>query len=478
MQTRQAVAIIGGGASGLFTAIQIISQGGLDGPRVHLIEKQETFGFGAAYSTNDPSHLLNTRAGNMSGFPDKPRHFLDWLQTWSEGFGPISPSSFVSRQTYGHYLRSLLCDAVTGADAAGRFYIVLDEAVSLRRAPDRGFLVQLALGKEIKADSVVLALGNPPPHPPGVADSSVLASPHYVGDPWSCGLSAIEPKDGPILILGTGLTTVDVVVSLARNGHRGPFMALSRRGLLPRRHAEASSGHPLPDPPELSLNIVSDLRAVRRSVQEQVEEGRDWRDIIDALRPITTGYWRSLPLSDQKRFLRHLRPWWDVHRHRIAPQAAEELHSLLASERLKIMQGRLKSLALSNHPVLPVSVTWTPKGRHTQDRFSVSKIINCMGPGGNLRLSPFLLIRQMLAERLVQPDALGLGLAVDDEGRVLTAQGEAEPKLFALGPITRGTFWEVTAIPDIRVKAAKVAEDLLLALKGNVSSKTLGDAAA
>lgn len=480
MQARQAVAIIGGGASGLFTAIQIISQGGRNGPRVYLIEKEQTFGFGAAYSTNDPSHLLNTRVGNMSGFPDKPRHFLDWLQTNSEGSRQINPSSFVSRQTYGRYLRSLLCDAVTGADAVGRFYIVPDEAVSVRRALDGGFSVQLALGKEIKADSVVLALGNPPPHPPGIADSDVLASPHYIGDPWSCSLSEIEPKEGPILILGTGLTMVDVVMSLAQNGHRGPIMALSRRGLIPRRHAEAHSGHALPAPAELSLNIVSDLRAIRRLFREQNPKGVDWRDAVDALRPITTAYWRLLPLPDQKRFLRHLRPWWDVHRHRLAPQVAEELDSLLASGTLKIMQGRLKSLGLTNDLVLPVSVTWTPKAARAEDCFFVSKIINCMGPGGNLRFSPFVLIRQMLAEGLIEPDALALGLAVDDEGRALTPSGEAEPGLFALGPITRGTFWEVTAIPDIRVKAAEVAVAVLLALKRNVHAepKRGGDAAA
>ena len=134
-------------------------------------------------------------------------------------------------------------------------------------------------------------------------------------------------------------------LSLARNGHRGPIMALSRRGLLPRRHAEASSGNPLPDPPEVSSISLSDLRAVRRSVREQEEKGRDWRDIIDALRPFTTGYWRSLPLCEQKRFLRHLRPWWDVHRHVSRLRRRKKLDSLLASGRLKIIQGRLKSLA-------------------------------------------------------------------------------------------------------------------------------------
>ena len=163
--------------------------------------------------------------------------------------------------------------------------------------------------------------------------------------------------------------------------------------------------------------------------------------------------------------MRHLRPWWDAHRHRLAPQVAEDLDFLLASGRLKIMQGRLKSLALTNDPALPVSVGWMPKATHAEQRFSVAKIINCMGPGGNLRLSPFVLIRQMISERLIESDALALGLAVDEEGRALNPCGEAEPGLFALGPITRGTFWEVTAIPDIRVKAEGVAKAVLLALE-------------
>ncbi len=477
MQARQAVAIIGGGASGLLTAIQIISQGGRNGPRVYLIEKQEPFGFGAAFSTNDPSHLLNTRAGNMSGFPDKPRHFLDWLEA-NEGSGPINPFSFVSRQTYGRYLRSLLCNAVTGANAAGRFYIVPDEAASVRRAPDGRLRVQLALGKEIEADSVVLALGNPPPHAPSVADEGVLASPHYIADPWSCSLSALEPKDGPILILGTGLTMVDVVVSIVRNGHCGPIKALSRRGLLPQQHTEAPPTHPLPNGPQLSSTISSDLRAIRRSVREQSEKGGDWRDVIDALRPITTAYWRSLPLSDQKRFMRHLRPWWDVHRHRLAPQVGEGLDALLANTKLTVMRGRLKSLKLTNNPVLPVSVTWTPKAMCEAEIFAVSKIINCMGPGGNPSLSPSMLIRQMLSERLIQADALALGLAVDDDGRALAPSEDVQPGLFAVGPITRGVFWEVTAIPDIRVKAAEVAAALLLDLERAVNSGRFGSAAA
>ncbi len=466
MQSRHAVAIIGGGASGLLTAIQLLRQSGPQGPRVYLIEKQDTFGFGAAYSTNDPSHLLNTRAGNMSGFPDKPRHFLDWLQSNGEGSTAlVSPSCFVSRETYGQYLRSILRDAVTGANAAGRFYIVPDEADSVRRTSRGRFCIRLALGKEIEADIAVLAVGNPPPHPPGVADDGVLASPYYAGNPWTCTVSEIEPKDGTVLILGTGLTMVDLVLSLAREGHRGRIIALSRRGLVPHRHVEMHATDPLPAPPALASNIVADLRAVRRSVRELSLRGRDWRDVVDALRPITTAYWRALPLSEQQRFLRHLRAWWEVHRHRLAPEAADKLEALLASGSLEIRRGRLQSLALSGGKLAPVSVTWTPKATSRRMQFFASKIINCMGPGNDPRHSPFPLIRQMLSEGLIQPDALCLGLAVDGDGRAINKSGQAEPMLFALGPATRGAFWEVTAIPDIRVKAAEVAKAVLVALK-------------
>ena len=465
MQTTQAVAIIGGGASGLLTAIQLLSQSRRGGPRVYLIEKQDTFGFGAAYSTNDPSHLLNVRAGNMSGFPDQPRHFLDWLHAdCKDGTAPVTPSCFVTRQTYGRYLRSILHGAVIGAEAAGRFYVVPDEAVSIRAVPGGRFSIRLALGKDIEADCVVLAIGNPPPHPPGVSDGRVLASAHYVGDPWSTDMPFLAPEDGTTLILGTGLTMVDAVVSLERLGHRGPIVALSRRGLLPRRHASAAPSH-LPPAPPLTSNIVADLRSVRRAMREQALRGHDWRDVIDALRPITAAYWRSLPRLEQQRFLRHLRAWWEVHRHRLAPEVADKLDALTKSRKLEILRGRVKSLSLTGDPCAPVCVIWTPHASGASVHMSVSRLINCMGPGHDLRHSPFPLIRQMLSDGFIRPDALGLGLAADGIGRVIGKRGRGEPALFAIGPITRGTFWEVTAIPDIRVKAAEAAKAILQALQ-------------
>jgi uncharacterized NAD(P)/FAD-binding protein YdhS len=468
MQTRKAVAIIGGGASGLLTAIQLLSQSGASGPRVYLIEKQDTFGFGAAYATNDASHLLNVRAGNMSGFPDDPRHFIDWLQADRAGkAAAATPCCFVSRQTYGHYLRSILRDAVTGAGAAGRFYIVPDEAVSIRAMPRGGYSVRLALGKDIEANGAVLAFGNPPPHPPGVSDGGVFESPYYIGDPWSRDMSLLEPKDGTILILGTGLTMVDAVLSFVREGHRGPIVAISRRGLLPRRHALTAPSSPPPVPPRLISSLAASLRAVRYAVREHTLRGGDWREVVDSLRPMTAAYWRSLPLVEQRRFLRHLRAWWDVHRHRLAPEVANSLDALVEGGSLKIVRGRLKSFCLTGDVHAPVSATWTPYNTGGSTKMAVSRIVNCMGPGHDPRHSPFPLVRQMLAGGLIAADELGLGVAVDGMGRVIGTRGEAQPALFALGPATRGAFWEVTAIPDIRVKAAEVAKAILLAIQEN-----------
>jgi uncharacterized NAD(P)/FAD-binding protein YdhS len=466
MPDRPAIAVIGAGASGLLTAIQLLTQSGRGGPRIYLIEKSDVFGAGAAYSTNDPAHILNTRVINMSAFPDKPNHFLDWVgKTGACGPEMPTPSCFVSRHTYGQYLRALLRDAAISGDAAGRFYLVADEAVSLIRDGAGGFVIRTAIGKDRPVQAAVIATGNPPPHPPGVEDDGVLTSSYYVGDPWAAIAAASAPaKNSAVLLLGTGLTMVDFAIALTRDGHTGPIIALSRRGLLPRPHG-LPARQPLPPPPRLSSNIVTDLASLRRTIADEAARGRDWRDVIDALRPGTTAYWRSLPLSDRQRFLRHLRPWWDVHRHRLASEVAAQLQNLLQKGALEIRMGRLKALSLSKGAQEPVTVTWTPRASQTRVQFQVSQIINCTGPGNNPALSPFPIIRQMLADGLVRPDALGLGIAVDSASRVIADAGFADRRLFAVGPATRGTFWEVTAVPDIRVQAANVAREVLAVLE-------------
>jgi uncharacterized NAD(P)/FAD-binding protein YdhS len=457
MDDRFSVAIVGAGASGLLTAIQLLSHRGPSSPRVFLIEQADVFGTGAAYSTDNPVHLLNTRAGNMSAFPDRPGHFVEWLNATGRA-GPecVTRSCFTTRHVFGQYLRALLREMSTGCEAAGRFYLVPDQAVSCHYNDAGTFTVRLGVGKDLKVDAVAIATGNPAPLPPVIEGEDALTLPHYIGEPWA-NRGEIRTGDGTILLLGTGLTMVDFVVALKREGHRGPILALSRRGLLPRAHTDEPMVPP-PEPPALTSKISTDLRLLRRAASS----GVDWRDVVDAFRPKTMSYWQALPLREKRRFLRHARPWWDVHRHRLAPQVASELHAIMESGALKIERGSLTRMALSSaNKDNPVTVTWNARRTAKEVTVEVNQVINCMGPGFDPRQSRSTLIRQMLSDGLASPDAMNLGLAVDESSRLIDSVGNVHGSLFAIGPVTRGTFWEVTAVPDIRVQAQGVARTII-----------------
>lgn len=453
-----AVAIVGAGASGALTALHLLSVA--EGPRVFLIERRPGFGPGTAYSTGNPDHLLNVRAAHMSAFPDQPGHFLDWLK--EHGPGPVKPTQFVARRTYGDYLRGLLRDAASGPRAAGRLMLVNDEAVGLAVGGGKPRL-RLGVGRELRIDALVVATGNPIPDAPPIPDNGVFSGPHYVADPWAeprtaAALDMIGP-DQDVLLLGTGLTMVDVALSLEQRGHRGRRIAMSRRGLLPHRH-----GAPPAIPPGPLPDLPGELSAAMRLIRDRVREprdafgrGGDWRQVVDALRPVTRAYWQSLDEERRRRFLRHLRPWWDIHRHRLAPEVADRLTSQIERGRLQVVAGR--PLCLLAETGGSIAVHWRPRGgghRVTQ----VGAIINCTGPGSDPFRNRIGLLGDLLAHGIARPGPLGLGLDVDADGRLVSADGD-HGRFYAVGPPTRGAFWESTAIPDIRVQAQRTARAIL-----------------
>lgn len=457
-----AVAVIGGGFSGLICAIHLLLKSPRGGPRVYLIERRAAFGVGAAYSTDNPGHLLNTRAANMSVFADEPDHFLNWLEDQGVPFQG-NGSSFVSRQTYRNYLQGLLREIACRAEAAGRLYLVPDEAVALKPAGKR-YDVHLKVGKVLSVDAAVVATGNPPPHPPKVPDAAFVESPRYIDDAWHpSAFASVEPRD-TIVILGSGLTMIDTVLSLRLRGHQGQVMALSRRGLLPRQHA--ATVQPVEhDFSALPVRLSMALGVVRTAIERSRQAGGNWQDVIDRLRPHTATYWQGLSLRDKRRFLRHLRPWWDVHRHRLAPQVADEVQELIRRGDLVVCRGQLIRMALGGFPDFPgVDVTWRPAGDTLVYRMKAHHVINCMGPGGDPTRSKTPLIPGLVASGLARPDTLRLGLDVDPAGHLIGGDGAISQRLFALGPPTRGVFWEATAVPDIRQLASSVADAALAAL--------------
>jgi uncharacterized NAD(P)/FAD-binding protein YdhS len=253
---------------------------------------------------------------------------------------------------------------------------------------------------------------------------------------------------------------VDVTISLLDQGHRGQIIALSRRGLLPRRHtavpAPATEHAPFPT----AVNALA--RFIRQQTRHATDQGGSWQPIIDELRPFTVDVWQTMPLRDRARFLRHLRPWWDVHRHRMAAQVADRIEAAGAGGQLTIVSGRVRDYDL--RPQM-VRIHYRPRGQQSEATVDVVRVINCAGPGADYDRIADPLIRSLLQHGVVRPDPLRLGLDVTGNCALLHKDGAISRRLFAVGPVTKGTFWEMTAVPDIRRQTEKLAEYLAALVK-------------
>ena len=448
------IAVVGAGFSGTLLALHLLRRCP-PSTSILLIERNSQFGRGPAYSTGNPNHLLNVPAAKMSAFGDRPLDFLSWLRTEADLGKGKQPSGgdFVSRHRFGSYVRHLLNRELRGGGE--RLQLIRGDAHGLRPS-SQGIAVELNRKSPVLADAAVLAIGNFPPEPPPVADSSFYGSPLYHPDPWAAdALSELDP-DAPVLLIGTGLTMVDAVISLLDAGHKGQITALSRRGLLPLRHA--------PPPAEADDDVltfptapVALLRLLRRECRGRSARGGNWQQVVDQLRPFTQDVWQAMSLEERRRFLRHLRPWWDIHRHRMAGPVADRIDAARASGQLAIRAGRIRTFRESNGMV---EVAYRPRFTEDLVTFSAARVINCAGPGCDYDRIADPLIRQMLQDGLVRPDALRLGLDVTGTCALRGRDGAIAPNLFAIGPVTKGAFWEMTAVPDIRRQCESLASHL------------------
>jgi uncharacterized NAD(P)/FAD-binding protein YdhS len=425
------VAIVGGGFSGTILAAQLARRG------IHnlLIDGSGRMGRGVAYSTTEPAHLLNVRAEGMSAWSGEADHFARLFE--AEGG---DRKGFAQRRLFARYLGEILDEAVS----SGRTEIVEATATHVRRDGD-SWRIEMDNGDSAQAEAVVLATGNQEPDALGAFQS---AGARFIRNPWGADARAavedLAASGGAALIVGTGLTMVDLVLSLDAAGHRGKIVALSRRGLAPRGHAEFE-----PAPAEREQVPAGSVRALWRWLRKRGAEV-GWRAAIDSLRPHSQWLWQGLDLVEQRRFLRHARPWWDVHRHRIAPQVAATVARLVSEGQLEIMAGRILS---ADETGSGLDVEFRRRGAASPQRMTFAFAFNCTGPLHSIGHTRDPLLRSLLDEGAVRPDELGLGLAVDETSR-------AGERIWALGPLTKGRYWEIIAVPDIREQAAVVAEDL------------------
>ena len=452
MSPRPTIVVIGGGFSGTAVTVHLLRRG--LPVQVVLVNRYGPIGRGVAYGTRLEAHVLNVPAGGMSALEDDADHFLRWARDRDPS---IDAGSFVSRQHYGQYLAHALEESERGASPHATLERVVGEVRDIAFRDD-GLGLTFADGSRRDADQVVLALGNYSPKNPPVEGADFYETDRYVRDPWVRNALEVVREGESVLLLGTGLTMMDIALDLAGRGIAIPLRSVSRHGLLPHGHRPAA-GVPadarpagIDDPPH---TIARMLRAVR--VHAKMHSG-DWREVIAALRPITPALWRRLNLAERARFLRHVRPYWDVHRHRAAPATASAIDRMIQDRSLQIRAARVTRYRTN---AADVEVSLRPRGRDEAERIVVDRVVNCTGPSSDVERVGDLLLDALLASGRIAPDPLRLGIRVGDDHSVIDANGNPSDVLFLVGPLLKADFWEATAVPELRAHAARVSERLL-----------------
>jgi uncharacterized NAD(P)/FAD-binding protein YdhS len=461
------VAIVGGGASGTLLAAQLLRQA--EHPvRILLFDPLPLPEIGTAYTTVDEAHLLNVRAGGMSALPDDPDHFVRWLNAPSNCASLVKkrsfgPQDFVARSIYARYISHVLEASVeTGRTVGAKFQRVRDFVVDFVVDEGGAGVLRTSGGREVRTSHLVLALGNLPPRNPLPRPHAFFRSSRYTSGVWSPGALQEIDRAEDLFLAGSGLTMLDTVATLHRCGHRGRITVVSRNGQLPALHKAAPPYDDFPAHTAWPRSVLGWLRLVRDEVALAEEAGVDWRPVIDALRRHTPKIWQMLSLVEKRRFLRHVRPYWESRRHRAAPATWEAFEHFRGAGQLVFRPGRiLDFIEETDH----VTVVFQPKGSREPAEVSVHRVLNCIGPESNFRhhINDPLLVN-LLARGLVDTDPLLLGLAATPEGVIIGADGIPNPMISTLGPPLRGILWESTAIPEIRRQASFLANDILQSL--------------
>jgi uncharacterized NAD(P)/FAD-binding protein YdhS len=449
------IAIVGAGFSGTALAIQLLREAPSTPLHITLIDPREEVGAGVAYAARDYPYPLNVAAGQMSLDTARPLDFLDHVH--SQGIHAVA-GDFLPRQVYGEYLRTRFHTARASAPAHVSCVHHRAQVLQLRRSASSHWDLWLDDGKALRADVVVLALGNPPPACPRELEA-VAGSHRYVRDPWSIGAQSSDEIQS-VLLLGSGLTMIDAALRLAALRPRVRHIhVLSRHGWLPQPQATTHRPARLPRVREALesargsvLGLARALRAQARAVEA---DGGDWREVLTLARPEIAARWRALDADERARFQRHARSLWDVHRHRVPAGPLAAVQALSRRGVLEVHAGRLVETSLVDGAV---EVIWRPRGAPRTRAWLVDRVVNCTGPGRVSR-HPDPLVQSLLANGLMRADALDVGIDVDDDGRVLGRDGAVD-HLYYVGPWLRARDWEATAVPELRQQALALARHL------------------
>ncbi|WP_233543898.1 FAD/NAD(P)-binding protein [Salinisphaera sp. Q1T1-3] len=410
-----------------------------------LVLEREAF-FGPAYRHPGPMHQLNTPAVRMTACPDRPQEFVEFVRRLGHD---VDDRDFLPRAWYRHYL----ADCLAAARRAG-LQVRLDEAMAIEPGSSPEYWqVRCRSGQVPWARHVVLAVGAERPRTP-VAMRDAADHPGYHADPWAPGAwhVAATQRDDPIVLIGTGQTAMDGIIELDRQGHRGPIIAVSRRGLVPAAHAPVAADASLQAAPApVSDWPLHSAVALMKAVRARMQTTGDWRRVSDELRAQADAIWQALDPRIRARLLRHARPYWDICRHRLAPEVARRVERLRASGRLRIVAARL--LACDPAPDDRLALTLRPRAGAEGSSLSAARVVNCTGLVTDPNHPDTALLRQLLAtgRATVAPHRLGL--------KPLAA------RLHVLGVRSRGDVWEHTAVPELAIDVDRLVRRIVASFR-------------
>jgi uncharacterized NAD(P)/FAD-binding protein YdhS len=456
------VAIVGGGFSGLMTLVHVL--GLAPRARIVLLERRPTRTPGVAYGACDPAHLLNVPADRMGATTADVGGFHAWLERRMPG--RFAPGAFAPRRLYGAYLLELV--AARLAPERHRVCLVRDAVVHVEPAPE-GFELLTASGRTCVARCTVLAPGIPPGRAPWARSAAGAPRRLLRPDPWDAGAFEGVPAEAPVLIVGSGLTAIDVVLALRERGHRGAVTMVSRNGKLPLPHAAAGEPAHRFERAQLAGGPARVLHAIRHAARERTAAGLGWQGALDAVRPFTTEIWRAWSGEERQRFLRHARPMWEVHRHRVPRDILARLEDARRAGLLDVVRGSLRALGADGSGMVRAAIALHGGGTRTLD---VARVFNCIGPATSVRQTADPLLRSLFASGMARSDAAGLGVHADDAGRVVSEGGTVDPRLFLVGALRRADVWESTAVPELRAQCEGVAHEVARILDAGEGAAT------
>jgi uncharacterized NAD(P)/FAD-binding protein YdhS len=457
---RPRIAIIGGGFSGAVVALNLLKKIPQDDAEITIIEPRPVLGAGLAYSAPDPAHRVNVSAARLLILPHEPGKFDGWLKAsglLDHDKVALLPDgrAYPHRAVFGRYVDGEVRAAAARPDAAP-FRHIQAKALSIKRT-DCGYRVTLDDGAEIVADMVVLAVSHPSPGVPRQVQS-LVGQEKFIADPWAAGIAKRIGAKDRVLIIGTALSTADIIATLDGAGHEGGIVAISRRGLVSRRRGVALAGNFGDFSSHPSRTALALVKTVRRTIRAAEQSGSCWEAVIETLREQGFDIWSALQEPEKKRFLRHVRPFWDVHRYQLAPPLADIMAKKSRAGLLEIKACRILSARLQDGRFL-VSLLRRHASVAQEEMFDV--IVNCTGPDHSRVLVTNPVLASLAAEGMLQADRFGLGIATDEQARVIDGQGEANDTLYVAGPLARAAFGELMGLPQVSLHAAFVAERLV-----------------